>query len=240
MSEAPHRVVAIHQPNFFPWLGYFSKIARSDVFMFLDDAQFERSSAGTWSNRVRLLVGGNAAWITVPVRRPHGAVQRVNEIEIDTTQDWRGRLLKTVQANYARTAHFAEVFALLERICADAGERLADFNRSAVTAVWRQLGLRSPDFVCASDYHVETRSTDRLVDLVRAAGGDTYLSGDGADGYQQDERFAQSGVHLQYLRFAHPQYPQRGVTAFVPGLSCIDALCHCGFSGTAQLLRSAS
>jgi hypothetical protein len=236
MADTAGAIVAIHQPNFFPWLGYFSKIARSDVFVFLDDVQFERSSSGTWSNRVRLLVGGRDAWFTVPVKRPHGAVQRVDDVRIDAAQDWVGRFLKTVRTNYSRAPYFDAVFPIIERLCTAAGDRLADFNRTAVLTLWRELGLRSPRFVNASELHVTSSATDRLVDLVKAVGGSAYLVGGGAGGYQQDDRFARAGVRVMYQDFVHPEYPQRGTAAFVPGLSCIDALCQCGFAGTAALL----
>jgi len=66
------RVVAIHQPNFLPWLGYFDKLARADTFVLLDSVQFPKRN-GTWMNRVKLLVGGEPGWITVPiVRAYHG------------------------------------------------------------------------------------------------------------------------------------------------------------------------
>ena len=64
------RLVAIHQPNFLPWLGYFDKLARADVFILLDTVQFPKK-AGSWMNRARLLVGGEPSWITVPVVRSY-------------------------------------------------------------------------------------------------------------------------------------------------------------------------
>jgi hypothetical protein len=72
----PRTVVAIHQPNFLPWLGFFDKLARADVFVLLNSVQFPRTSKGTWINRVKLLVGGEARWATVPIVRPREAPSR--------------------------------------------------------------------------------------------------------------------------------------------------------------------
>ena len=74
-----NRVVAIHQPNFFPWLGYFDKIARSDVFIFLDDVQFPKTG-GVWSNRVKILIGGEARWSTAPIDRSFTGTRKICEM----------------------------------------------------------------------------------------------------------------------------------------------------------------
>src|SRR5256885_16256985 len=97
MLDAPRRtLVAIHQPNFFPWLAYFDKIARADIFVFLDDVQYEKTG-GTWSNRVRLLISGQAAWATMPIRRDYHGVRAANDMAIHNPQAWRGQQLMTPQ-----------------------------------------------------------------------------------------------------------------------------------------------
>jgi hypothetical protein len=72
---------------------------------------------------------------------------------------------------------------------------------------------------------------------VKAVGGTAYLAGGGSAGYQEDEKFGDAGLDLVYQSFMHPEYPQRAGATFVPGLSCIDAMMHCGVDGTAALLR---
>src|SRR5438874_12114315 len=103
---------AIHQPNFFPWLGYFDKLRRADVFVFLDDVAFNKSGSGMgcWTNRVAIQVGGKTAWFGCPVRREEGA-QPVRTVRIDDRQPWRRRLLRTLEINYRRTPGFAETMA---------------------------------------------------------------------------------------------------------------------------------
>ena len=76
-------IVAIHQPNFLPWLGWFDKLARADVFVLLDHVQFPRTSRGTYVNRVKLLVGGKDAWVTAPIVRASGSAQRIDEVRLD-------------------------------------------------------------------------------------------------------------------------------------------------------------
>lgn len=230
------RVVAIHQPNFLPWLGYFDKLARADVFVLLDSVQFPRSGHGEWMNRVRMLVHGEPRWATVPIRRR--GVQLIREVEIDDSQSWRRKVLRTLEANYARAPHFREVFPLVDQIVEHADDRLADFNEHGVRTLAELLGFKRAEIIRSSTLDVEGTGSDLLAEITRAVGGTTYLSGGGAAAYQREESYRQRGVELGFQNFEHPRYPQ-GRDEFVPGLSVVDALMHCGAEGVRlQLARS--
>lgn len=236
MSDPRPLAVAIHQPNFFPWLGYFDKIARADVFIVLDDVQFEKSGSGTWSNRVRLMVAGQPAWVTMPIRRDYHGVRDVKDMQIDNGQPWREKLLKTLKASYARARHCAETVDLIEPWVRNSTDSLAEYNITAITSMRVALNLPARSFTRSSSLDVTSTATDRLIDLVKAVGGSVYLAGGGAAGYQEDERFAAAGLQLRYQRFAHPVYVQRPHAEFVPGLSCLDAMFHCGAAGAGEML----
>jgi len=227
--------VAIHQPNFFPWLGYFDKIAKADVFVVLDDGQMSKTG-GTWINRVPILVNGARAWLTVPIVRSYHGTRQVREIAIDASKPWQKKVLDTNRMNYARTPCFAEVFPTIVDLVDSAGDSLCGFNLDAIRALCAKLGLDAGKLRLASTVSVEGSGTSRLIALVRAVGGTTYVSGGGAGGYQEDERYAAAGVELVFQAFEHPVYPQRGTGAFVPGLSLIDAAMNCGWSATAALM----
>lgn len=230
------RIVALHQPNFFPWLGYFDKIVRADVFVVLDDVQFSKTG-GTWSNRVQLLTGGQARWLTLPIVRTYHGVRLIREMEIDNRQPWRRKLLQTLRSNYARATFFNAVFPQIADLVANETPSLLEFNLHVLTSLCRLMDIDPTKLVLASSLQVTSRATDRLVDAVRAVGGTTYLCGGGAAGYQDDDAFTQAGLRLTYQNFAHPSYSQGDYgDPFVAGLSCIDALMHCGFDGTRQLI----
>lgn len=220
-------LVAIHQPNFFPWLGYFDKIRRADAFVFLDEVDYPRSGSGgmgSWLNRVRVRVRDEPHWLTLPLRRmPLGSP--VSAARIDDGQPWRRRILGTLEANYRRAPRYDATMALISPLLADPEPALALFNMRAIGMIAAHLGL-STRFLRQSELAVDGRGTELLVRLVAAAGGTAYLAGGGAAGYQEDGIFAQSGIELvaqnfQPAVYGHP-YP------FIPGLSVIDYLMHDG------------
>lgn len=229
-------VVAIHQPNFLPWLGWFDKLARADVFVLLDDVQFPRTGKGTWVNRVKLLVGGSAQWVTAPIVRSKGSVQEIREVRLDDAQAWREKTLRTIEHNYRRAPGFDEVFPHVEGALGAATDRLAELNERAARTLARGLGLDESRFVRSSELAASASSTELLIELTQAVGGDVYLAGGGAGGYQEDEKFDAAGIELRYQSFEHPTYAQASADEFVPGLSVVDALMNCGFEGTRALL----
>jgi WbqC-like protein len=231
-------VVAIHQPNFLPWLGWFDKLARADVFVLLDHVQFPRTSRGTYVNRVKLLVGGKDAWATAPIVRASGSVQRIDEVRVDDAQPWREKLLRTVEHNYRRAGSYDEVSPLVREILAQPTDRLAELNERGVRGIADALGLDASKFVRSSTLDASSQATDLLIELTKAVGGTTYLAGNLAGStYQEDEKFEHAGIELRFQRFEHPRYEQQ-VEEFVPGLSVVDALMHVGPERTRALLAT--
>jgi len=232
----PSRVLAIHQPNFFPWLGYFDKIARSDVFIFLDHVQFPKTG-GVWSNRVKLLVSGEARWVTASIVRNFHGVRAISEMEVRSNNPWRDKFLKSLVINYGRALFFDETMNLLEPLILNPEINLARYNGAAVMAIAKYLGLLVEKFRWSSEIGVDEQASEMLISLTRVAGCDAYMCGGGAEGYQEDTAFAAAGVGLIYQNFQHPVYPQIGAKEFVPGLSVIDALMNIGVDGVRAALH---
>jgi len=216
-------LVAIHQPNFFPWLGYFEKIRRADALIFLDAVAYPRAGSGgmgSWCNRVRLAVQGEARWVTCPLHRMALGCP-IGDAQIDDSQPWRGKLLRTLEANYRKAPQFVSCMTLIEPLILEAEGNLANFNIRAIKAIAGHLGI-STQFVLQSSLRYSGKATDLLVSLVKDIGGAAYLSGDGAAGYQRDELFAENGLGLVKLNFV--QQPYGEPSRFIPGLSVIDYL----------------
>lgn len=228
-------IAAIHQPNFFPWLGYFNKIARCDVFVVLDDAQYQKTGS-SWSNRVRLLISGEARWVTAPVVRPAHGAAAIREL-VWASQPWREKLLRQLELNYRRAPCFEEAMQVLAPLIGSPEPHVSAYNLHAITTLKTLLELPAR-VVLASDFDLATTANERLIQLVERVGCDTYLAGGGAEGYQDDSQFEAAGLKVKSQAFVHPCYPQHGSREFVTGLSIVDALMNCGIARTRELVRS--
>ncbi len=225
-------IVAIHQPNFLPWPGYFYKLARADVFVFLDNAQYIKES---FINRNRIKTPSGAQWLTVPVCSSGKPVQTIQEVQMVPAARWRRKHLHLLEAYYRRAPHFKEIYGMLESQYAavDSHTLLADFNISMTRAVSSYLDL-NPILIRARDLDAGGTSTERLVNICRELGADCYLAGGGAVKYQDDQQFASAGIGVEYSDFRPEPYSQPG-GAFLGGLSIVDALMNCGKSAKALL-----
>jgi WbqC-like protein family len=214
-------LVAIHQPNFFPWLGYFDKIRRADVFVFLDKVDYPRAGSGgmgSWVNRVRLDIQGEARWVTCPLERL-AAGEPIFAAKIDDRQPWRRNLIRTLATNYRKAPRFTQALDILQPLIEQPEVNLAAFNIAAITAIATFLGVTAR-FVRQSNLPYEETATAMLVSLVKAVGGDSYLAGGGAAGYQEDELFAERGVRLIAQNYTPTLYR----ASSLQGLSVIDYL----------------
>lgn len=231
-------IVGIHQPNFFPWLGFFNKIYLSDVFVFMDDVAYPKSgnSMGGPCNRVKMLTQGQSVWVKCGVVREHGR-QLIKNVKINIEIPWREKLLKTLYMNYKRAPKFNKYWEWIKSLVNYSTQSLAEYNIHCICEIARKLGIDTK-LVCQSDLKTKNSSTDVLVEIVKKVGGDTYLCGGGAGGYQEDEKIIKAGIKLTYQSYHHPVYPQITTKEFVPGLSILDALMNVGKSGVKALVES--
>lgn len=220
-------LVAIHQPNFLPWLGWFDKLARADVFILLDNAPHQQTGSN-YTNRVQVLVQGEPSWVTVPVVRGREARNRIDQLHVAGPGVWRRKVRATLAQCYAKAPFFDEAMVIVDAMLRAQTDLLCELNLIAIYSMVAALGLPRERMVRASTLGTEGTGTDRLVALVRAVGGDAYLTGHGAGGYQENEKFAAAGIAVHYQRYQPAPYPQLRTGSFVPGLSALDALMNCG------------
>lgn len=228
--------MAIHQPNFFPWLGNFDKMVKSNVYIFLDHVQFPKTG-GVWPNRVKLLIGMQAAWLTAPIVRNYHGVRAITEMAFQSDVKWRGKMVKTIHGNYSKAPFYQECMALVEPLIMNPENNIASYNSHVVLSIVEKLGTSSSKFYRSSELSHQGHSNELLISLTRSVGGDTYLCGGGADAYQDETVFSENNVILKYQNFKHPEYPQMGSPEFIPGLSIIDALMNLGWDGVNRLLH---
>lgn len=224
------RVIAIHQPNFLPWLGFFHKVAKADCFVFLDDVEF---SKGSVTNRVRIILGGNPHWLTIPILDAKNS-SRISELKVAPT-DWRSKHLRVLREAYSKAPYFGEIFPILEDVYGLAEDNLARLNVAAVERICTHLNLTA-SFRTSSELAAEGKGESKLVAIVKELGGSIYLSGNGAKNYQSGQLFSDSGISLNYSNFRERPYSQ-GAENFMFGMSILDALFNLSSSGVMTLIN---
>lgn len=229
------RRVCIHQPVYFPWLGFFHKLSLSDVYVILDDCQATKRS---WINRVYIRNRDVADWLTVPVLYKHRSTQLVSEMLINRAERWRVRHLKTIRQQYSRSPFFAEAEALMQEVLERDWENLMELNLFCIDRVLRRLGLQV-EMRRASELGYEPAlATQRIINIVRAAGGDTYVCGMGSGGYLEEDLFDRQGLGLVYQQYRPLPYDQGPGREFLPGLSILDTVACADWSGALGILEA--
>lgn len=195
-------VVSIHQPNYLPWLGYFNKLANSDVHVFLDDVEFSKNS---FINRNRIWFDGKPTWLTIPVfKKYHKA--NIQDVPLPEDDSWKNRHLVKIEKTYKNYPYFEKYFPVLKWYLTDAGmNSLAELNISLIMWLADELNIASKiRFELSSSLEKDNtkKKTDRLVEIVKAVGGTTYLSGEGGKGYLDVEAFGD--IDVQWQSFEYP------------------------------------
>ena len=217
--------VGIHQPNFLPWIGYFSKIYQSDIFIFLDDVQFIKTGSN-YTNRVAINILGTSQFITIPIKRGSG-VQKINKTKF-LNEKWKRKMIGTLQANYAKAPYFQEHKEFVWELINFEADDLASYNINAIEAIAKELKFNTK-FIRSSNFNIKSKSTQRLIELIRKVDGDIYLSGKGGDVYQEHTMYRDTNIDVIYNEIPNFEYTQPNVEEFIVGLSIIDSIFNMGF-----------
>jgi hypothetical protein len=211
-------IVAVHQPQYLPWLGYFDKIDRADVFVLLDTVQYKKNE---WQNRNRVKASAGWQWLTVPVT--YRFPQRINEVGINNQDRWQHQQRQTILSNYRKAPCWERLAPVIEEILTSAWPHLAPLNIFVVRRLVEILGITTPLYVASELPMFPEDPDERLIAITKHFGADTYLAGSGGRDYMDLDRYAQSGIKLLFQEYHHPVYEQR-FGAFEPFMSVLDLL----------------
>ncbi len=234
----------IHQAYFIPWLGYFSKLAFSDVFVILDDVKFRKRH---YFDRTRIIdMHGKVKWISLPSGQNHRLPCRLVHLSApDAT--YIDHLLQTVESSYARARCFDSEWRALKQAIAGplrGSTSLVEINVEIITNVMNLVGLEMPDLRYSSSYDIpDENPTVRVGALCKEVGIGSIILGGGSSAKVHDwSVIAREGVKVymqDYLTF-HPCYEQsrRRRAGFQPGLSIVDAILNVGRKRVREFLVS--
>jgi hypothetical protein len=215
-------IAVILQPSYIPWRGYFDQIRRADVFIFYDDVQYDKHG---WRNRNRIKNRQGGQWLTIPVHS-QGVVTGgipINHVNIAWEQPWAERHLRALRENYVKAPFFQAYSGWLEEVYARRPEKLVDFTIPLTIEIAAKLGICHTRFLRSSELPAQGQKTSRLIDILRHLGADHYMSGPSAKSYIDEEMFRAAGIHLEYMEYNYPEYPQM-YPPYDPFVSALDLL----------------
>lgn len=224
-------IVGIHQPNFIPWIGYFYKIYRSDIFVFLDTAQYEKNS---FADRNTVKASNNAVQIKLPVQYTHHT-DSYNKVTVNVNDYWIKKTLKTLEYNYKKAKCFEQVYEDVNRWLKRTNLSLSEYNSLIIIDICKKLQFET-SIRFSRDLNINSTNVQRIIDICKYFEADTYYSGRGASNYQSEELFRKNDISLRYTDFTHPIYIQQWKT-FLPNLSILDLLFNEGYENASQIVR---
>lgn len=213
------------QPTYLPWSGYFNLILKSDHFVFLDDAQYQKNS---WHNRNRVLINGAPHWITVPVRK-ESLAQSIHDTLVDDAQNWRNKHIRLLSQNYAKHPFASELQELYSIIKDETLVSLSDLNIAIILWACKKLDLKT-QVHRSSELGITGQRTERIISMLTFLKADEYLSPIGASEYLSEDAFTeQCSSRLSFQNFTPKEYPQLKSDTYVSHLSLVDVLANIGW-----------
>lgn len=223
-------IVSAHQPAYLPWLGYFHKIFLADIFVIMDDVQFEKNS---FTNRNKIIADGREVMLTIPVRQKGHIDKAVSQIEVSDHR-FRKKHLKSVEQAYRKSPAFDTVFGMISSVLDMEFPLLIDYTNRLTRLFLEYLNIETR-ILFASDLKMTSRKLDYVIELTEKA---VKLSGQGevdeADehifvfgsfgkDYADENRLASANIQPYFQDYKHPQYRQM-TASFVPNISILDLI----------------
>jgi hypothetical protein len=219
--------VAIHQPQYLPWLPYLAKADACDVFVYLDNVQFKKGHgkrAGV-QNRNQIKTAHGARWLTVPVNASLG--QKISEIRI-ADRNWQHDHIRSIRKNYAHAPFISLFDEGLRSILEQPHASLCDMNVTVAEWLFGCLDIQCRR-IRASELNATGAKDDLVISICKEVGATVYLSGQGARVYLDETKFRMQGIELRYHKYENQPYEQCYPDAgFIPGLSALDLILNVG------------
>jgi hypothetical protein len=219
-----NKIVTIHQPNYTPWIGLFSKIAQTNAFIIADNF---RIGDGSFVNRNKIRVNTGWIYLTIPLSHDTRGLP-INQIILPVDMTWRQQHWKAICSNYVKTAYFKDHKDYFEELYLKDIQYIWQLNIEIILHLLKSFNINVKIFK-ASEMLVDQnlRKTDMILSLLKNVGADTYLSGPSGRNYLEYEKFPQHKINMKIFNFKHPVYRQR-YSGFEPNMSAIDLLFNMG------------
>lgn len=227
-------IVSINQPAYLPWLGYFHRIAVSDLHIVLDHVQFEKNS---FCNRNKIRVGNEALWLTVPVQtKGHFGDLAIHKLQFAENIPWQKKHWNSLRMNYSSAPYFSQYAASYESIYNHSWPSFMPMVRAFLKQHLEHLGIKTP-LQFSSEMNAEGNKSDLVLNLCRKVSAKTYFSGALGKDYLDEKGFDENGIRVLYQEYHHPVYEQKK-SGFISNLGILDLLFHHGPRSLELLLEN--
>lgn len=217
-------IVTIHQPEHMPWLGYFNKALKADLLIHLDNVQFEKNNV---QNRNRILINGEARWLTVPVNLKNHLQTTIADVPVDNSRDWKKKYLSTLYHTYCKHPYFEEIYEEIQMRIRKEESRICELNCSLIDYFFGKLGIQTKVMRASALVGKYAEKNQLLIELLKKTGADEYISGPSGRNYLDPEQFRKEKITVTFNDFRASAYPQRRQKTFIPNLSVLDLLFNC-------------
>ena len=200
------KIIIIHQPNYLPWLGFFHKIMVSDIFVILDDVQFEKNG---YNNRNKIKTANGEMWLTVPIiRKGKPKSTTINNSLIDNTQKWKEKHLKSIKLNYSKAPFYKKYIGFFEEVYSKEWTNLSELNIYIINWILKELSIKTKVVISSEIDGKKGEKDDLILDICKRLKGDIYVSGTLGRDYIQNWKFAKEKIFVYFQEYVHPEYNQ--------------------------------
>jgi WbqC-like protein family len=212
--------LAVMQPYFLPYIGYFQLINTVDTFVIYDDVSFINRG---WVNRNRLLMNGQDVMFTVPLKDA-SQNKRINEILITDDPKWRSKTLKTIEQAYRKAPQYACVFPIIEHIVSNPNNHLSEFLLESLLQIKNYLQIPTQILATSSIYtNTHLKAQERILDICKQTSASHYINPIGGMELYDKQTFDNQDIKLSFIKAKSVVYSQFK-NDFVPYLSILDVL----------------
>jgi hypothetical protein len=209
--------IAIMQPYFFPYIGYFQLVNSVDKFIIYDDVNFIKQG---WIARNRIILQGKEHYVILQLNGA-SSFKKINEIQIGTNAD---KLLKTIYQAYNKAPFFPSSFPIIEKIIKVNIKNLADFLINQLIILTSYLGISTELLISSSiNKNNNLKGSKKIIHICNILGATKYINSIGGSELYNKEDFQNSGINLYFLKSKPIKYKQFG-DIFFSNLSIIDVM----------------
>jgi len=227
-------LLSAHQPTYLPWLGLFHKINVADLFIIYDDVEYSRYG---WYNRNYILSKNGPILLVVPIRRNFSSNLLHNQVQINNSENWPKKHLKSIEFCYSRAPFFKKYFDQFLEIYTKKYDTLFELNISVLKLLLKEFDIKTK-IELASDYNLKFKKSDRALDLAIKTKASHILFGELGSKYAEINKFKNNQIKALFQKYKYPEYNHFNSKQFFTKLSSIDLLFNYGKDSKKILLSN--